>query len=129
MDFRWKNWDSLWTKWEDSAPPFAFNNVAFERKFTGSQLEYVSTVNSPFIQETKIYIIFKSGEKSFFKYLIHNCLFGAVKLVRNTNARNAWSHNDGTLARNVVIFGVNNLASHFTEDGSNDFFIIENDPA
>ena len=38
-------------------------------------------------------------------------------------------HNDGTLARNVIIFGVVNLASHFTENGNNNFFTIESGPA
>ena len=67
--------------------------------------------------------------KSFFKYLIHNCLLGAVKVARNTNTRNSWSHNDGTLARNVIIFGLGNFASHVTENGNNNFFIIESGPA
>ena len=60
-------------------------------------------------------------------YLIHNYLFGAVKLARNT--KNTWSHNDGTLARNVIVFGVGNSASYFTENGNNDFFIIVSGPA
>ena len=38
-------------------------------------------------------------------------------------------HNNGTLARNVIIFGVVNLASYFTENGSNNFFIVESGPA
>ena len=63
------------------------------------------------------------------KHLLHNYLFGAVKLDRNTNARNAWNHSDGTLARNVIIFGVGNSASHFTKNGRNDFFAIESHPA
>ena len=60
-------------------------------------------------------------------YPIHNCLFGAVKVARNT--KNTWSHNDGTLGRNVIIFGVCNLASYFTENGKNDFLIVESGPA
>ena len=67
--------------------------------------------------------------KSFFKYLIQNCLLGAVKLARNTNARNAWSYNDGALARNVIIFGVVNSTSHFTENGNNNFLFMESDAA
>ena len=66
--------------------------------------------------------------KSFFQYLIHNCLLGAVKLARNTNARNAWSHNDGTLPTNLIIFSVGNSESHFTENGNNNFFITESGP-
>ena len=73
---------------EDSDPVFAFNNVTFEHSFTGSQLDYISTVDQPFIQKTKIYIIFKLGVKIIFQVSIHNCLFGAVKLARNANARN-----------------------------------------
>ena len=67
--------------------------------------------------------------KSFFKYFIHNCLLGAVKLARNTNARNAWSHNYGTLPRNVIICRVVISASHFTENENNNFFLIESGPA
>ena len=44
---------------EDSAPVFAFNNVAFEKRCTGSQLECVRILNLAFSQETKIYVIFK----------------------------------------------------------------------
>ena len=51
---------------KDSAPVFAFKNVAFEHMFTGSQLEYLSTVNSPFNQEAKISIIFKLDVKIAF---------------------------------------------------------------
>ena len=60
-------------------------------------------------------------------YLIHNCLFGAVKQARNI--KNISSHIDGTLARNVIIFGVGNSVSNFTENGTNEFFIIESSPA
>ena len=60
-------------------------------------------------------------------YLIHNCLFDAVKQARNI--KNISSHIDGTLARNVIIFGVGNSVSNFTENGTNEFFIIESGPA
>ena len=41
-------------------------------------------------------------------HIIHNCLFGTVKLARNT--KNTWGHNDDTLGRNVIIFGAGNSA-------------------
>ena len=66
-------------------------------------MEYDSTVNSLSPQETKNYI-------------------------NHTNARNE-CHKEGTIARNVIIFGVDNSASHFTVNGRNAFFITESDPA
>ena len=119
MDICWKN-SSFEPNDEDSAPAFAFKNVAFDQRCTGSQLEYVSILNLPFIKKQKFILSSNRVNKSFFKHLIHNCRLGAVKIVRNSNARNAWKHNDGTLARNVIMF---------VEKGNNNFFIIESGPA
>lgn len=59
MDIHWK----IETTSEANKEDGAFINVAFDHTFTGSQLEYVSTVNSPFLQETKNYFNLKLGAK------------------------------------------------------------------
>ena len=62
-----REWKSTGKIETDIAPVFAFNNVPSAQRCTGSQLEYVSILILPFIQETKIYIIFRLGVQIIFQ--------------------------------------------------------------
>ena len=74
-------------------------------------------------------------------FTLKNCLFGTVKLVRNTtksrftcnvrviafDGEGSWSFGNG-FARNVVIFGVDNSSSSHTDNQKNNFLVLREGP-
>ena len=74
------------------------NKVDFEKRFSGSHLEYLTAENSSFNQgTTNICVVYSLSDwkyKSFFFgypnifycfSIIYNCVFGAVELAKNVD--------------------------------------------
>ena len=105
----------------------------FEVSFKQTYLLGTTDIN---LANPNIYIVYEFNQWSATfgnTYPFHNCLFGALDAKLNGrgiafDSGGTWTHNDGTTARNVLIFGTDNSKSRFDDNKKATFTTLGEGP-